>query len=423
MQISSSSIGRERPPRLLIIAVEETWFGVARLPKFLQISGFAVTALCYASSMIAHTRYLDKKILIQHEIDTKEFVQEILESVENLAPDLIIPGDERTVKLLHFLASGKAKEQGFNVSAAILNLIHSSLGDPRYYYATLSKYHIQEIASQLNLRTPCYTAVTSAEDARRFVEEHGLPIVLKEEFGLAGLGVVICNTQQDLDSALQRFFSKKSANPKSLTSKVWRRIKKRFGAKQRFKWWVEQKPNLSIQKFIHGKTAMCSFVAKSGQVLGGLGAIKERTHPGATGPSTVLRFIEHDEMSGIATAIVRHLGYTGFGSFDYIIEDGTDAAHMIELNPRQTPIVHLGSHVNRDLSTALYQTLTTGTYNQDRPFALHPCRVALFPQEWIRDMHSEFIGRSDCYFDVPWDDPELMVASTCMAEKKMNEFK
>jgi hypothetical protein len=157
-------------------------------------------------------------------------------------------------------------------------------------------------------------------------------------------------------------------------------------------------------------------VARGGRVLGGLSAIKLETWPRSTGPSTCVEFIDQPEMQESAAAIIAALGYSGFASFDFML-DGSGRAHLIELNPRPTPIAHLGERFGACLCRHLHAALTGEPGPAGEPRGL-PSKVALFPQEWVRDQGSPHLAPG-VFHDVPWDEPDLVEAYVTFGRSQM----
>jgi hypothetical protein len=156
---------------------------------------------------------------------------------------------------------------------------------------------------------------------------------------------------------------------------------------------------------------MRAVIAWRGQVLSGLSGIKRETHPFPTSPSSVVEFIDHEEMRNAAQTLVAALGFSGFASLDFQL-DADGKAHLIEFNPRPTPICHLGEVLGRDLCKCLADALR-GQAVPDVEAMNLPRTVALFPQEWARDAESPYLASA--YHDVPWDDPELFEAAIAIA--------
>jgi predicted ATP-grasp superfamily ATP-dependent carboligase len=223
----------------------------------------------------------------------------------------------------------------------------------------------------------------------------GYPVVLKDEFAAGGLGVKICADEAALRAAWAEL---EAARPKpSLKERVRERLKQPFrggGARR------------SVQRFIQGRPAFHAVVAWQGQRLGGITAVVEVAHPPVTGPSCVVRLAELPEVSEGCAKLIRATGLTGFAGFDFMIEEGTGHAYILECNPRPTPVSHLGGLVGADLGVLFRDAL------QGRPVAeAARCTeqlLAFFPQELLRDPHSSYLGRA--HLDFPRNDPALVAA-------------
>src|SRR4029077_1149187 len=127
------------------------------------------------------------------------------------------------------------------------------------------------------------------------------------------------------------------------------------------------------------------------------------------GPASVVRLIENTEMAVAVEKIARQLGLSGLHGFDFILEEGTGSAHLIEMNPRATQVGHLTFGLGRDLPAALYAAVTQESVQVARNISDNPT-IALFPQEWATNRASAYL--KSAYHDVPWEEPELVRA--CM---------
>jgi hypothetical protein len=124
----------------------------------------------------------------------------------------------------------------------------------------------------------------------------------------------------------------------------------------------------------------------------------------ALGASTVLRTVDRPDMACVAETIIRHLGISGFCGFDFMIEDATGDAHLIELNPRATPTSHLAFGCGSDLVAALDLKLRGQPLLDSRAQAGEI--VALFPDAWNHAPHSAYLAHGQ--HDVPWQEPALV---------------
>jgi predicted ATP-grasp superfamily ATP-dependent carboligase len=372
--------------KVLIFATRD-WFGPARLPSALVRAGFSVVSLSFAEALITHSRHVETRLLLPDAPSDTDFITALRRALLSVEPDLVVPGDDPAVELLHALYFD-AKANG---PASLTACLQRSLGDSAHYPQVQSRQGLHAQAVELGLRLPEQEVVTSLDEAKGFADRHGFPLVLKVENSSAGFGTYICKDVAALAAGFAYFDA-------------------RFGRRG-------QTPSVMLaQRFITGQVAMRAVVALAGRVLAGLSALKVETHPAPTGPSTIVEFIENHEMARSAEELTRAFGIAGFASFDFMLEEGTGAAYLIELNPRPTPIVHLGGAFGPDLAGALWQALTRTPPRASQAVDARR-RVALFPQEWVRQKDSAYFEKA--FHDVPWDDPGLVSALVLQAREQM----
>ena len=92
-----------------------------------------------------------------------------------------------------------------------------------------------------------------------------------------------------------------------------------------------------------------------------------------------------------------------------MLEPGSDTPLLIEVHGRMLPATHAGALVGIDLSAALRACVDRRSWTgpADLPAGAGG-RLALFPQEWLRDPESEWLTRLPS--DAPWHDPSLLEA-------------
>ena len=127
----------------------------------------------------------------------------------------------------------------------------------------------------------------------------------------------------------------------------------------------------------------------------------------AAGHATVIRRIEHSEMSDAAGKIARRLSLSGFYALDFMIESKTGYAYVIEINPRTTQVGHLALGKGEDLPAALYAALTPSV-PPVKPCVTENGTTALFPQAWKSEPTSAFL--TTAYHNVPWQAPAMVSA-------------
>jgi hypothetical protein len=166
------------------------------------------------------------------------------------------------------------------------------------------------------------------------------------------------------------------------------------------------KPALTVQSFICGTVANCSVACWEGDVIASIG-VEVIVTQGLTGHATVVQVVNNREMIETATRVVRQIGGTGFFGFDFILENGSGRAFLLEINPRATQISHLALGKGHDLPAAIRARLL-GEPAPDSPAITVRNLIAFFPQELRRDPASRFL--SHAYHDVPYEEPALVRA-------------
>jgi biotin carboxylase len=371
-------------PRVLVLALSN-WIGAPRLPSALRRAGFHVTSFAFSGLLMQRSQSIDEAILVPESIDNDGLFDAFLAAIERARPDIVIPTDDATILLLHAAYHLAQRPGGAERTRAVLQ---ASVGEVRHLPTTRNRKLLAALAQSTGVRAPEQAALFSPQEARAFAAAHGYPVVLKEEDSVAGFGVSICKLESELEQALARI------------------QKKPAGFEQ----------GVLAQTFVEGRPAMRVVVAQRGRVLGGLSAIKLETWPSAQGPSTCVELVEHREMEATAETLIAKLGYNGFASFDFML-DRSGQAHLIELNPRPTPIAHLGERFGACLCRQLYAALSGESSGASEPRGL-PTRVALFPQEWVRDPKSPHLA-AGVYHDVPWEEPDLVEAYVSFARGQM----
>jgi hypothetical protein len=173
---------------------------------------------------------------------------------------------------------------------------------------------------------------------------------------------------------------------------------------------------VSGQAFVAGHEATSTVACWQGEVVATLHfEVINKRHQ--AGPATVMRLIDHPEMSSAVDTIVRHLKLSGVHGFDFMLEANTSKAYLIEINPRITQVGHLALGAGRDLSAALVAAMT-GCEVQLMPKVTEKDIITLFPQEWMRDPASSYLRSG--YHDVPWEEAELLQVCVRHARKYHN---
>jgi len=113
--------------------------------------------------------------------------------------------------------------------------------------------------------------------------------------------------------------------------------------------------------------------------------------------------VEGRDMMLAAYRIASRLRLSGFFGLDFIIEEGTGATHLIELNPRSTPLCHLRLGGCHDMVGA-FSAQFLGQPVSDCPPITENKLIAYFPQAY--QANSPWLDSS--FHDIPSEEPELV---------------
>jgi biotin carboxylase len=249
------------------------------------------------------------------------------------------------------------------------------------------------------VRTP-ETGVVTKESLPAWLAQNGLPAVLKADGSAGGRGVQVVRTIAMAEHAVADL----SAPPMAA-----RAIKRALFDQDRtlLKPCIQQQsPVVNAQVLLPGRDATISVACWEGKVVASITfeVIKAMS---LGGPSSVIRLIEHPEMSWSAEKLVKRLGLSGFYGFDFILEEQYNRPTLIEMNARATQTCHLAMGTHHDLPAALAAKVTGQPVPPTKAINDRDV-IALFPQEWQSDPGSEYLATA--YHDVPWGEPGLVKA-------------
>jgi hypothetical protein len=379
-------------PKILIFHTLE-WSNAARMALAFREAGCAVYALCRRKHPLRAIRSL-KQIYTYKPLAR---IRSLREALIGCVPDLIVPCDDRAVVLLHRLYwQTDPSSTGLKIRA----VIKRSLGRPDAYRIVSTRSALPGIATLVGIRIPATELVSDLASVKRWFAEHTGAVVLKSDHSWGGWGVRIA---QSLDQVERAF--------RSITG--WRRfaLAVKLLCRGRDPEWFLQlvrghRPALTVQRFIRGRPANCSVACWNGEVLAGI-AVEALVTKGITDSATVVRVIDNHEMMDMAASLVRHVGATGIFGFDFILEEGTGLAFLLEINPRATQISHLAVDTACSLPAAICAKML-GKPIGSSPTMPEQLTVAFFPQELRRDPTGSFL--EGAYHDVPSEEPALVAA-------------
>lgn len=378
------------PPKVLLISTSPS-FSPARLAMALAESGCIPEAVCSRRHPLRQTRAV-RNVHTYHPLAP---LRSIVTAIERTEPHFVIPGDDLSASHLHDLYLRFFRKDG----SAISDLVERSLGLPASFPILYARTAFLHSAQAEGIRVPKTELISGPEDLRRWSAAAGFPAVLKADRTSGGDGVKIV---QNLEEAELAF---KSLSSSPLLAKA---IKRAVLDQDMALLWPSLRRRryvVNAQAFVVGQEATSAVACWNGQSLASVQFLVLNKQD-AGGPSTVLRVIENSEMSAAAERVVRRLGLSGLHGFDFILEAKTGNPFLIEINPRATQVGHLALGAGHDLTAAL-RAAWTGESILERKKVTEKDTIALFPQEWLKNPSSAFLGSG--YHDVPWQEPDLVL--------------
>ena len=377
-------------PTVLLLSTATRWLGTARMPRVLARAGFEVALLTPPDSLAEKSRYVSRIGHISSTAIPMEWLFALLQFVKAVSPQMLVPCDEMAIRLLFALILDPPRGLDSELKARIVSMVTDSLGDPRFYAVSIDKTMLPAAAEAMGVRVPPYGIAASVNEAIERATVLGYPAVLKRRFGFAGQGVEIVSNRDEVIAAAQRLLQPDQLDLGEL-----------------------KRPQLLVQKFIAGPHYSQALVALRGVPLDSFAWERMAGTRPIKGQTTVLRFVRSPETREFSERLCREFAMSGFFNVQFIIDERTGEAHMLEINRRLVTHMHLGERVGRDLGQALFAALggqptPRGSVEGENEGGA----VVVFPREWLRDPQSPHL--SEFPVDVPWDEPELVEAMLAM---------
>jgi hypothetical protein len=321
-------------------------------------------------------------------------------AIADSRPDLIIPCDDLATNILRLLHQYPHTE----LDRKIARLIENSLGDSvtQQIYSSRSEVIALAAGKKLPIADVCCT--TSLDSLNRSIDVMGLPAVMKADGTSGGRGVRIVETAE----SAARAFRQLGAPP--LFLRTVKRAVVDFDLTLVGPFLRRTRPLVNVQRAVFGPEMTATVATWKGEVVASL--VFEVIHTSETrGPATVLALVQNSDVTSCTVTLARELSLSGIYGFDFIVDETSRRACLIEMNARATQTAHLGMGPGRDPAAALFSRIS-GVEVTER-MQTDKKTIALFPGEWQRDPSSRFIATG--YHDVPWDEPGLVRAGLSMS--------
>jgi hypothetical protein len=355
----SGSTARQRP-RVLFVQMQ-SWVGPERLVLSVMERGVACAAWHPEGSTL---EVLSLALRLTHR--RGDNWAGLLAALQQFEPQRIVPLDDQDVLLL---------AQLWQRQRAVLKPFEAVLRDSLGDLETLALRGRRKALVALGdvVLQPEAWHPGHDETLRDWAERQQWRCALKLESTFAGTGVELVSSRAEFDAAFERLQG--TGRP------------------------------LIAQALIQGQMAMRACLAQGGRVVAGLSLLKTEQHP-ATGPATRVRAVAHEDMKLACENLAAHWRIDGYFSLDFMIDEASGRAFVLECNPRAVAWLHLGHLAGVDLIGAFVDSLSHSGMAPQPETPPSAQEIALFPREWVRDPRSPFL--TGPAHDVPWAYPALV---------------
>ncbi len=326
-----------------------------------------------------------KQVYEVHDLKAREALHK---TILDARPDFIIPCDDRIVAQLHEL---------FSLHAELRPLIEYSLGSAAGFEIADSRSELHRVATDLGIRVPRSTVVTTAVHAKQSFGQFGSAAAIKLDGTHGGEGVRIVRSAAEAAAAFRTL--RRSTN---LLTAAQRRLI-HGDALALWSWTRRARSEITIQEYIAGTPANNMVACWQGEILREV-SVASVACKGDTGSANVVRRLQQPEMARAAQLIAARLQMTGFFGLDFILEQSSGEPYLLEMNPRCTQLGHLPFPDQVDLAGALYERLT-GRRSFEPESPIRGELIAFYPQPPL--LRTAGGAGSSAFQDVPREEKSL----------------
>ncbi len=369
----------------ILIVTTCWWSSLARLAHLLVTSGSHVAVLCprgHAARAVPGATVFEQQAFRP--------LQALSRAIATCRPTMIVPGDDRAVTHLHQLhRHGSERERA---------LVERSLGSPDSYPIVSSRVRLIALARDLGIAVPDDRALATPAELDEWLARVPSPWVVKVDGAWAGKGVRIATTPQQARRAFRRF-------PKGPS--IWAAVKRAIVNRDPYALADRRRHRtleMSAQRHVDGWPGNLAMFCRDGEVLAAT-VVEAVACWGETGPSIIVRLVDRPEFVADAARLARTLGLSGFYGLDFMVEQSTGRAVLIEMNPRATALCNIRLAPDSDLIGAA-AGLDSDAVRGPSAAPLAGSMIAHFPLAWHWSPSDPRLA--SCFQDIPRDAPALM---------------
>ena len=371
----------------VVIAASSWWPLAAKIAVSLLDHGCRVEAVCAPGHPLRHVRGISR----YHHYSQLRSLDSLKEAIRAASPDVVIPCDDGVVLQLHQL---------YEEQPDLRMVIARSLGEPMHFEVVASRERLHDVAQELGIRVPKSARIRTQGELSKWFDRPVDRAVLKQDGTWGGRGVRVVDNQAEASAELRQMLRPLS----------WPAVCKRMAVdRDPIAFWSrkDNTPVVTLQEYIPGRPANLMMACWKGEILGTV-TVEVLRAQGATSAAVMVKLIHHPEIAQAACCLAKRLHLSGFYGLDFILEEKTRAAYLLEMNPRCTQLGHLPIDAQGDLVGLLCRQL--GVYSpvpaEQRVSLRAGDTVAFFPKAASLSLESNEVQHA--YQDIPWQRPELV---------------
>ncbi len=316
------------------------------------------------------------------------------DAIQDYRPDLIVPCDDRVVGHLCALFERAAEGPRTRGAVDVRRLIETSLGLQTARGRVSKRSLLAELSGLADVHVPQIDTIESLVDLRAWVARNGLPAVLKLDGSWGGQDVILMRTEAQIARAFFEIRFRRSS--------LMRLKRMLFNGDVEALVTGATGAQICVQAFVPGRLANTAMVCWQGEVLATVAVEVVRTQK-LFGRATIVRQVGGEQMVAAGCAIAQHLELSGLYGLDFVLNEVSGAASLLEINPRATQVHHLSAGPGVDLPAVMFGALT-GAAVETSHIAPVLREIALFPNQ-LGGPTRDYL--SNTFQDVPYEEPEL----------------
>lgn len=385
----------------VLLFTTQLWPTAAMLGDALQRAGLSVSALRPGAHPLRALRGLEQQIGYQHPSRHRL----LSSAIQETGAQLVIPCDDLAVAVLHEhheLLRTKENRQGE------LRILERSLGAPTHFEVLRKKSAFVQAAAEAGICVPETILIKSREHLKELAGKACWPKVIKGDGWWSGRGTIVVHSPEEALRAYDEVLRARTL----LTA--FKDAGRAGSLVPLYCQSTAARGAVTLQAFAPGRALNRAVYCEKGQVIAGLSFEALESFPG-NGAATVVRLRDVPQIDEMVARCVELFGLSGFAGFDFMYDEASGQAYLLEVNPRATSACYTAPAGVQPLAQIVAEHLLARTADKRQlriPTDALEQLIALFPQEIERDAQSPYLSLAS--HQVPWHQPDLV--RDCVAQ-------